>query len=368
MLALVTLAVTGEAHAAIVFTDTSNLSTPWVTTINQGTDIPINVSEGFTVTAAPGSSVLVVPFEEYASSGTASIAGASSVNWVVNGGTQQLQRAVLQVSVNGSQVYSEVYYVDNPIDGTGAITLSASGREWALNAYTLSLVNTAIAPVPYVSASTTANPASLTLASSTVANSFAATSESYRLGSQTSWGFTSTSGNAVLPWIFEDPSGQVGFAAGYVNGASGAATINSTPSGIGNRNISAAAVFTPLLAPAGAMTWAGTAGNGNWDIGVTRNWQSPSTVNYYLEPNNGVLFNDSAGTANKVVVAQVVSPSSVTFGNNAVPFTLTASGGGGISGSGSVTVSGGGLVNMNLANSYTGGTTVTERHTGDWQR
>ena len=119
MLALVTLAVTGAAHAAIVFTDTSNLSTPWVTTLNQGSDIAINVSEGFNVTAAPGSSVLVVPFEEYASSGTASIAGASSVSWVTTAGTQQLQRAVLQVSAAGSQVYSEVYYVYNPIDGTG---------------------------------------------------------------------------------------------------------------------------------------------------------------------------------------------------------------------------------------------------------
>ena len=210
-----------------------------------------------------------------------------------------------------------------------------------------------------MSVSTTANPASLTLASSTVANSFAATSESYRLGSQTTWGFTSTTGNAVLPWKFVDPSGQVGFAAGYVNGVSGPTTINSTPSGIGTRNQSAAAVFTPLLAPAGAMTWAGTAGNGNWDIGVTKNWQSPTTLNYYIEPNNGVLFNDSAGTANNVVVAQVVSPSSVTFNNNAIPYTLTASGGGAIGGSGSVAVTGGGLVNMNLANSYTGGTTVS---------
>ncbi len=88
----------------------------------------------------------------------------------------------------------------------------------------------------------------------------------------------------------------------------------------------AAAIFTPNV---GTLTWAGTAGNGNWDIVTTKNWQNPNTLGYYIEPNNGVLFDDTSGNAggtSNVMVTQVVSPFSVTFNNNAYPYTLTASG------------------------------------------
>ena len=364
VLALVLLVLPGTAQAAIILTDSSNLTTPWFNASN-GADVALSASNAFTVTAAPGSSVLVVPFDEYASStGTAGILADTTIQWITSAGTQTLQRAVSQVSVNNSNVYSEVFYVFNPNDGAGTITFSGSGRSYAMNAYTLSLANTSDLPVPYVATSTTANPATLTLATSTVANSFAATAEALRLGTLLPWNFTSTSGTAVLPWTHSDATeNQVGFAAGYVNGLSaGASTLTSTPSAINTRNVMAAAVFTPLLAPSGAMTWTGTAGSGNWDIGATMNWQSPGTLNYYIEPNNGVLFNDSAPTAGgttNVVVAQVVSPQSVTFNNKAYSYTFTASGAGAISGTGAVTVSGSGLVNMNLANTYSGGTTVS---------
>ena len=64
------------------------------------------------------------------------------------------------------------------------------------------------------------------------------------------------------------------------------------------------------------------------------------------------------------MVAQVVSPQSVTFNNNAYPYTLTASGGGAISGGGrGHALAGsngiGGLVNLNMANTYSGGTIVS---------
>ena len=49
----------------------------------------------------------------------------------------------------------------------------------------------------------------------------------------------------------------------------------------------------------------------------------------------------------------------MTFNNNAYPYTFTASGAGAIGGSGAVTLSGSGLVALNMANTYTGGTTVS---------
>src|SRR6516162_53609 len=100
VLALVLLSMYETARAAIIFTDTSNLTTPWFNN-GAGTDGPFSASNAFTVTAAPGTSVLVVPFDEYASSGTAGIAASTNINWVTSGGTQQLQRAVIQVSANG---------------------------------------------------------------------------------------------------------------------------------------------------------------------------------------------------------------------------------------------------------------------------
>ena len=316
----------GTAPAAIVFSDTSNLTTPWFNASNNGGDVALTASNAFTVTAAQGSSVLVVPYDEYGQNNSGADA-TPTIKWVTSAGTQTLQLGVTQVSASGSYVYAQVYYLYNPNVGTGAITLSASGREYSMNAYTLSGVNTGAAPAPYAASSTTATPISLTLANSTIANSFAATAEGFRIGSLP-WNFTFTSGSGTQSWVREDPSAQVYFGGGYVNGLSaGTTTITSQPTTINTRNVLAAAVFTPNI---GTLTWTGTAGGGNWDIGATKNWQNSGTLGYYIEPNNGVLFNDSAGTlggTTNVVVAQVVAPQSVTFNNNASAYTLTASGG-----------------------------------------
>ena len=370
------LAVPGTTQAAIVFTDTSNLATPWTYPFaEQGGSTLLTASNAFTVSATPGTSVLVVPVEYYSSNPPTQAAdiAATQVNWVVGNVSYPLTAAASQASVNSSFVASQVFYMFNPPDGAGTITYSGSARSYAYNAYTLSLVNTSTLPVPYLgTASTTTNPTTLTLASSTVANSFVATSEAVRTNNANpgplSWTFTASTVAASLPWFYPPPTeNQVAYAAGYVNGLpAGATTIGSSiPAAQLNtnttRNVMAAAVFTPLVAPSGAMTWAGTGGSGNWDFGGTKNWQSPSSLGFYLEPNNGVIFDDSgptAGGTTNVVVAQVVSPASVTFNNNAHPYAFTASGGGAISGTGAVTLSGSGLVALNIANTYSGGTNV----------
>ncbi len=146
-LAVLLLTAPGIARAAIVFADTSNLTTPWFNTTNNGGDVTFSARNAFTVTAAQGSSVLVVSFDEYAQNNTGADA-TPTINWVTGAGTQTLEEAVSQVSAAGSYVYCQVYYVYNPNVGAGNITLSASGREYSMNAYTLSGVNTAPSPLP----------------------------------------------------------------------------------------------------------------------------------------------------------------------------------------------------------------------------
>ncbi len=358
VLALALSAAAGAAQAAIVFSDTSNLTTPWFQ-LSSGGDVALTGNNAFTVTAGTGSSVLVVPYDEYAQSNTG-LDATPTIKWITSAGTQTLQLAASLVSSNSSYVYSQVYYLYNPNVGTGAITLSGSGRSYAMNAYTLSGVNTGGAPAAYVATSTTTTPTSLTLANSTIANSFAATAQAFRFGTLP-LSFTFTSGTGSLAWSRSDANeNQVYFAAGYVNGLSaGTTTITSQPNTISTRNVLAAAVFTPNI---GTLTWAGSAGNGKWDVAATANWRNPNTLGYYIEPNNGVLFDDSAGTAGgttNVVVTQAVAPQSIAFNNTAYAYTLTASGGGAIGGSGAVALSGSGLVALNMANTYSGGTTVS---------
>ncbi len=109
-----------------------------------------SASNSFTVTAAQGSSVLVVPYDEYATNATG-IDATPTIQWVTSGGTQTLLLAASQVSNAGSYTYAQVYYLFNPDVGSGTITLSGQGRAYAMNAYTLSGVNTSVpAPVPYV--------------------------------------------------------------------------------------------------------------------------------------------------------------------------------------------------------------------------
>ena len=110
--------------------------------------------------------------------------------------------------------------------------------------------------------------------------------------------------------------------------------------------------------------WEGnTANPTSWDINSTQNWQlitagSPTT---YLE-SDAVTFDDSALGTTNVNVTTNVKPSSVTFNNTATPvtgLTYTLSGSGKITGIATLSVQGGGTVNINNSNNYTGATSVS---------
>ena len=110
------------------------------------------------------------------------------------------------------------------------------------------------------------------------------------------------------------------------------------------------------------LKWSGTSG-GAWDVVTTPNWYNTGTSasdKYYQA--DAVIFGDTyvgstppATTA--VTLNTTVSPTSVTFTNSTLNYTL--SGTGGIAGAASLVKSGAGTLTMSLTNnSYTGGTII----------
>ncbi len=132
--------------------------------------------------------------------------------------------------------------------------------------------------------------------------------------------------------------------------------------------------FLPLSADPGYIDlqfsvdypiWTGT-GNGVWDNNVNQspqNWKLASSgtnntpTNFQV--NDAAVFDDSAGTGHTVVSLNGtgnVDPSSVTFNNNVLSYTI--SGANAIEGAAVVTMNGSGSVTILNANTYYGGTTI----------
>jgi fibronectin-binding autotransporter adhesin len=107
-----------------------------------------------------------------------------------------------------------------------------------------------------------------------------------------------------------------------------------------------------------APRWDGQAG-GNWDIGVTANWVnigdgSPT----FFAQGNPVVFNDLAAGTTTANLVTTVNPTSVTFDNSGLSYTLTGSGK--ISGSTGLTKQGTGITTIanTGGNDYTGKTVI----------
>jgi fibronectin-binding autotransporter adhesin len=125
---------------------------------------------------------------------------------------------------------------------------------------------------------------------------------------------------------------------------------------------------------AGSITWTGAVTGGSspangtiWNAGASPgnggmfNWIiNTNSTNFVV--GDSVIFSDaasstSASTAGAITVVGTVSPSTVTFINNALAYSFTGTGviAGAANG---VTISGGGTVSVATANTYTGGTTL----------
>jgi fibronectin-binding autotransporter adhesin len=75
-----------------------------------------------------------------------------------------------------------------------------------------------------------------------------------------------------------------------------------------------------------APRWDGQAG-GNWDIGVTANWVNIGDgLPTFFAQGNPVIFNDLAAGTTTANLVTTVNPTSVTFDNSGLSYTLTGSG------------------------------------------
>ena len=116
----------------------------------------------------------------------------------------------------------------------------------------------------------------------------------------------------------------------------------------------------------GSITWTGSI-SANWDVGSsvgsggTNNWtwNGPATATNFVNGDYVIFDNSASGTgAVGVSLAVTASPQSVVF-NNGVSRAYTISGAGSIGGSGSVSITGGGVVTLLTLNTYTGGTILS---------
>jgi autotransporter-associated beta strand protein len=108
----------------------------------------------------------------------------------------------------------------------------------------------------------------------------------------------------------------------------------------------------------GSDIWTG-ANNGNWTTNVqspNKNWTLNSNATDYINGDQITFDNTANGTTNVSITDATVTPTSVTFNNTSLSYTI--GGAGAIAGSTAVTLMGTGSVTITNNNTYTGGTNV----------
>jgi autotransporter-associated beta strand protein len=94
-----------------------------------------------------------------------------------------------------------------------------------------------------------------------------------------------------------------------------------------NGSIDLSITSGPMLL--GPLTWSGKVSgvnNGNWDIGLTKDWLASGTPSVYQD-SNPVTFDDTAAGATTVNLTAEVDPSSVTVSNSSLTYTFSGVGG-----------------------------------------
>jgi autotransporter-associated beta strand protein len=202
----------------------------------------------------------------------------------------------------------------------------------------------------------------LTLNGGLIAPSFTSTAtRSVSLGPTSTLVLNNTT--TVRPYYMAN--GTYTVIGGYLTRA-GAGTMSIGSSLLGNANfrgsastslnVGATSVTDTIsgLTPA-SLTWTGTGGNNNWDVNTTSNWLNAGVADKFFH-GDAVTMDDTAGTNTAVAIPGSVYPSAMTVSTTG---TYAFSGAGGISGPGTLTKQGAGmLVVGNSGNTYSGGTFI----------
>jgi autotransporter-associated beta strand protein len=121
----------------------------------------------------------------------------------------------------------------------------------------------------------------------------------------------------------------------------------------------APAAFIQIPGPGRELTWTGLNGaspDGTWDLGTTATWKDATNQPAVFENNDLVTFDDSAATSNITLTGLPITPWTITFANNTLPYTLAGTP---WSGSASLTKSGTAKLTLAIDAAHTGGTTIS---------
>jgi fibronectin-binding autotransporter adhesin len=120
-----------------------------------------------------------------------------------------------------------------------------------------------------------------------------------------------------------------------------------------------AATSTPIAAltldVAANLVWQGGHPNTNWDLATTANWTNSTGSAVFFNEGDNVTFNDSS-TNQIVTLVGALAPTSI---NETATKNYFMTGSGSVAGSASLLMSGSGTLTISNANSYTGGTTIS---------
>ncbi|MEI7534793.1 MAG: hypothetical protein WCK57_10535, partial [Verrucomicrobiae bacterium] len=257
-LALLALLVIGapRAQAAIAVVDSSGGF------ISTNTTLPI--SQVFPTT---GGNVLVVNLSYRGPNNFYPTGAVSALTWITSGGTvtQTMTRAVEKGNTAANAPGSSIYYLWNPLpDAGGTISgsLPTGYVRQMISAYTLSGVDTNIAPIIGSGDATNVNTGTSVTCSNNLVGvplgGFASLS-SAMVGTTTTAGFTANAGGSgtAVNWFINGVSGDT-WNQGYIPSlAAGISNFSIAYSGTANRLHIVAAVFTPAASTSPTPTLIG---------------------------------------------------------------------------------------------------------------
>ncbi|MCA9234775.1 MAG: autotransporter-associated beta strand repeat-containing protein [Planctomycetales bacterium] len=183
-------------------------------------------------------------------------------------------------------------------------------------------------------------------------------------------GMTTLSGGKITPnFISALPAGGTTFtvltSAGGISGLASSITVDWTGRGSAPVPFVAGNDLKITLPTAGAnLVWQGADATNPtyWDVETTHNWTG-ATPNTFFQ-NDSVTFDDTAASF-AVDLQTDLAPNSVVIDNSANAYTITAAGGGSITGISTLVKTGSADLTMDVNNTFTGTTSLSGSGTID---